>query len=270
MGYLNGLKRIKYKDYLIYYARDADHKAQVLIEGLLNTPIIEKKGRGGIRIIDLGDKQVVCRRYIHGGLFRAITGDCFFSEGRVMDELKTLIHLKEAGFPVVEPYGAIIKREGLIKRLYILTCYVKDGVDLLDYLKTVRRRDRLRLIKRLAYYMFELERLGIYHPDIHLKNIMVTPSNEMIFLDFDRASLKRMIRAKDRERMLWRMNRFVEKMEKREGLKIYPMEKALFLREYERLSGEEITNRMKRTIRYRRLISEVGWSIEKTLYRDST
>ena len=54
--------------------------------------------------------------------------------------------------------------------------------------------------------------LGIYHPDLHLQNVLVTKVGDLVFLDFDRAHRK-VVTKKDMESMFWRLNRFAEKKE---------------------------------------------------------
>lgn len=239
--------------------------ASELVEKMLRAPALQHEGRAGIRILDVMGKKLVCRKYSHGGLFRAFTRDLFFSVGRSSREAETMLLLKRGGFPVITPFATITELGSLRKRLYLCTILEEGALNLLEYLKRSEKKARLRAAKRFAELLWELERAGIYHPDLHLKNVMITLEGNMLFLDFDRA-LRKPIEQKDAESMFWRLARYADKMQRRGELRVDDREKALVLRVYERLSGRSIIGEMQRQLRRKTWLHKAGWFVESLFY----
>ena len=210
--YMDILKKERFGNFVVTYRQGLIDPSLVMRQ-LSNPRDTIKKGRGEIKILSAGDKLLACRKYIHGGLLRGITGDTFFSEKRAAAELETMMFLEENGFPVVRPCGYITKNNLCTKDLYFLTFFEENTLDLLEFLKSARRKERLRAIKGLARFLFEMGKLGVYHPDLHLQNVLVTKATGLLFLDFDRA-YRKVVTKKDMENMFWRLNRFAEKKEK--------------------------------------------------------
>jgi len=238
----------------------------VVMKQLSNPHDTIRKGRGEIEILLAGDKLLACRKYTHGGLLRGITGDTFCSEKRAAAELEVTVFLEENGFPVIHPCGYIAKNNLLTKDLYFLTFFEEDTLDLLEFLESAPRRKRLRAIQSLARFLVKMGKLGVYHPDLHLQNVLVTKSSELMFLDFDRACQKPVTK-KDMENMFWRLNRFAEKEEKAGEFRVTAEEKTLFLRTVERLSGLHFMKDMAKQLANKRLSYKLGWLLESLLYR---
>lgn len=262
---MNTLKTGQYDNYKITYRQGSVDPS--LVMGQLSMPhSAMRKGRGEIKILSVGDKLLACRQYIHGGLLRGITGDTFFSEKRAARELNITTHLEENRFPVVSPFGYIAERRCFSKSLFFVTFFEENTGDLLDFLKTAGRKERLRVIKNFARLLFEMGRLGVYHPDLHLQNVLVTKAGGLILLDFDKASFKTVTK-NDMERMFWRLNRFAEKKENAGELTITTQEKILFLRTIERLSGYSIMGDMQKQLEGKRRSYRLGWFLDSLLYR---
>ena len=209
--YMDILKKERFGSFVVTYRQGLIDPSLVMRQ-LSNPGETITKGRGEIKILSVGDRLLACRKYIHGGLLRGITGDTFFSEKRAAAELETMMFLEENGFPVVRPCGYITKNNLSTKDLYFLTFFEENALDLLEFLKSARRKERLRAIKNLARFLFQMGQLGIYHPDLHLQNVLVTKAGAMVFLDFDRA-YRKVVTKKDIKSMFWRLNRFAEKKE---------------------------------------------------------
>jgi hypothetical protein len=264
------LKETTYNRHTIYTIEGAALPItdfSTLIDRFRDTPPLENKGRGGVTLLDIKGGHIACRKYIHGGLLRAITGDIFFSAKRAMEELEILQYLKEKDFPVVQPYGLIIRENFVTKSLYILTVFEEKAADLLEVLSASTGKQRFRIIKMLAQIMWHMETLGVYHPDLHLNNALVNAEGTLTFLDFDRARRKS-ITKKDMEQMFWRLNRYAEKMERQGKLKIDIKEKMLFLRTYRKCSGFDMARAMKNKISKKGFLSKAGWFFESLLYRN--
>ncbi len=237
----------------------------VSVQQLDNPAETIRKGRGGIKLLRIGEDLLACRRYMHGGMLRAITGNVFFSDKRVVAEFRMLVFLQEHGFPAVHANGFIVRNGFFTKDLYLLTLFEENTFDLLELLKTAPKKKRLRVIRNFAKLLFKMWELGVYHPDLHLQNVLVRKTGELVFLDFDRALLKQVTR-KDMEKMLWRLNRFVEKKERAGELTITAGEKLLFLKTIERLSGIPFIEDMTKGLDKKRLFYKLGWLMESTFY----
>lgn len=257
-------EKIVHNGFTIYaYDQQADPPA--LIEQISQGEILRNKGRGGIRVLSVNGRKMACRRYIHGGLFRAITQDRFFSEKRALDEADILRYLLESGFPAVRPCFVVAEKKGLTKRLFLITEFVQDASDLLDIWRTATRMERFRIIRRLAGLIRRLEMLGVFHPDLHVNNILVAGQGDLIFLDFDR-TCKKAITMNDIEKMFWRLDRYMEKQKRRGGITLDMRDKIFFLRVYQKLAGCDILSSMQRQQRTRGIRNRIGWHIESFLY----
>jgi hypothetical protein len=260
------LKSERFDRYAITYRMGLIGASSVMPQ-LANPSALMKKGRGEIKILSVDDALLACRKYIHGGLLRGLTGDIYLTKKRAAAELEVMMYLEEKGFPVVSPYGYITGKIGCcVKSLYLLTFFAENEGDLLGLLRSAPRKERLRAIKSLARLLFEMGRLGVYHPDLHLQNVLVTKSGSLLFLDFDKACRK-VVKEKDFEQMLWRLNRFVEKKEKSGKLIVTMQERTLFLRTFERLSGYHVIDNMQKRSKTQRLSYRLGWLLESILYR---
>ncbi len=196
-------------------------------------------GRGAPGVFEFDGRALVCRQYIHGGWLRGITGMMFFGDKRASVELEITTYLEEKGFPVVTPFGFVVKEELVAKNLFFLSIFLENARDLIDHFRSAGQRGRLRMSKKLALLLFRMGRLGVYHPDLHLRNVLVSGEGELFFLDFDRAYRKE-ITPGDYEKMFWRLDRFVRKYSPLFGRPVDEMERLIFLRTYERLSGEKV------------------------------
>jgi len=249
---------------IIYYSFVLESAA--FLRALEDAPIVSGKGRGGIKMLEAEGWKLVARKYTHGGLFRMFTGDLFFAPQRATAEAEILSYLRDTGFPVVVPFCVVIEERGLAKRLHLVTILEDDAVDLLGYLRSASRRQRLRIAMRLAEALWRLERTGVFHPDLHLNNVLVTAEQKLLFLDFDRACRKAIGRH-DTESMFRRLSRFADKMERQDRFSATRLEKTLFLRTYARLSGVDLTKSLARSATRAALRHRIGWFIESLLYR---
>ncbi len=249
--------------HIFYYASLIDPDG--LLKGLFAAPLVQGQGRGGIRLIDMDGVRLVARKYAHGGFFRAITRDLFVDEGRATAEAQIMTYLRDRSFPVVAPFCAIVRKGRIFSRLYLMTVFEENAVSLLDYIRQAGGRQRLRMAKRLAEALWHLECSNVYHPDLHLGNVLVRPDGSLVFLDFDRAR-RSAVTAADTVSMMRRLGRFVDKLERNGLLQCATADRVLFLRTYERLSGRELLPTMAAMQGTRSILHRMGWSIESFLY----
>jgi tRNA A-37 threonylcarbamoyl transferase component Bud32 len=236
------------------------------LKALPSGEVIEGEGRGGVRIVEACGARLVVRKYLHGGLFRALTRDLFMSRARAVSEGEIIAYLRERGFPVVAPFCAVVEGHIGAKRLYLATILEENTVSLLEYLECYTgERQRIRLARKLAHLMWLLQQSGVYHPDFHLRNVLVTPEEELVLLDFDRARRKT-VGTGDMKSMFGRLGRFVSKMERQGRLKVGGREKAMFLRAYARFSGCDLSVEMARSAKRSAISHRLGWLAESLLY----
>ena len=95
------LQKIRIGSFVMYLLSDTVNPSQFL-DKFLRTGNQANKGRGGLKLISINDELFVCRKYLHGGVGRAVTKDLFLSEKRALNEIQIMIYLKENHFPVVE------------------------------------------------------------------------------------------------------------------------------------------------------------------------
>jgi hypothetical protein len=257
-------KREKVGRYSVVYRGECDEVAG-FVEKAMNPDRRLNAGRGAPGVFDFGRKTYVVRQYLHGGWLRGITRGAFPGEKRASDELHITTYLEEQGFPVVRPFGYISRTGVLANQLFFITFYEGDARDLMEYFKASGERDRLRMARKLAVYFFMLVDLGVYHPDLHLKNVLVNPSARLSFLDFDKAYRKKMT-PQAYEKMFWRLDRYVRKYSSLFGTPINDRERLIFLRTFERLSGREIISTMQQNRGKKERSSKVGWLIDRILY----
>lgn len=258
------LRKVKVGNFVMYFVSDTVDPSQFL-DKFLRTGNQADKGRGGLKLISLDGKLFACRKYLHGGVGRAATKDLFLSEKRALNELQIMLYLKENHFPVVEPVGILVGEDFPFRKPHIITKFEENIGELLEFIKVSGPKKRLRAIRDLARYMWNLERLGVYHPDLHLRNVLVKNNGRLIFLDFDKA-FRKIISRKNVEAMIWRLNRFAEKWEIKGYFRISITERLLFVRTYSKLSGYNLEEEMAKKLKGKKLLSRAGWLAESILY----
>ncbi len=223
------------------------------------------KGRRGIILFRFQGRRLALRWYTHGGLLRAFTGELFWGTGRMVRELTVTLYLRDRGFRVVEPFCGLSAGKGPFKKLAIVTVLEEGATEFLDTLRGARGKERAGLSGDLAAAMAELVRLGVYHPDLHLKNVLVRRDRSLVFLDFDRARRKTVTR-RDVERMLWRLYRYVDKMARRYHNTGTVRDVLVFLSVYRKHSGMDVLPSMRRKAGLKRPLHRLGWFLESLFY----
>jgi hypothetical protein len=249
-----------------YYGRPVE--PEQLIGALREAQAVDHLGRGGIKIASVDGKRLASRKYLHGGLLRLITQDRFFSGKRCEAEAETLNYLRGKDFPVVTPFATMVEKRFVVYRLHILTVFEEGSVNLLDYLKAAGHRDRMAILGGFVHLFCRLQNQGIYHPDLHIANVLVASTGKLLFLDFDRAE-RRTLSKRDKESMLWRLWRHIIKMERLGQLTLDAKEKSHLLNTYTRVSGIDAEMVVGRKARKGSRVHRVGSVVESILYRRS-
>jgi 3-deoxy-D-manno-octulosonic acid kinase len=126
---------------------------------------------------------VVVRHAWHGGMLRGVTRDLFLPPTRAPGELRMSEWLRAAGVrtPRVVAYARYPAPLGL-RRVDVATELVPEGRDLAAVLLPAaddRRAAGLRAgwLEATADLVAGLVRLGVRHPDLNLKNVLLAPDD---------------------------------------------------------------------------------------------
>jgi len=177
-------------------------------------------GRRSHSIINLpGASRAVVRYYVHGGLFRKVTGDRFAGSERFFEEVRVSEHLRSHNVNTPEVLGLLIQAGKLgFKRGALVTRMVEGGSDLLNFFKSKEGREQVSdpafrrdLLKSAARVVRSLHDAGVYHRDLHVKNMLLAPEGKIFILDLDRAVVLDRLSRRKRLANLVRLGRSVEK-----------------------------------------------------------
>ncbi len=172
-------------------------------------PLPGAKGRGGVGLLRVGERELVVRPYRRGGAFGRLLQDRYVRPGRAQAELDVLRRLRAEGVPVVVPVAAVARRRHAFWRLRFCTEYQPDALPAPAFLAAAPASRRfaaeaIGLVVRLAFAA------GLRHPDLHLDNVLCAARGDKVravLVDLDRATLTAPADATAQDRMLVRMQR---------------------------------------------------------------
>ncbi len=155
--------------------------------------------------------ETVVRHSHHGGFFAAVTGDLFLAPTRAPRELAAALRLAAVGVrtPEVLAY-AVYPAFGPLVRADVATRLLR-GIPLPEAWRAARTDDsRQVLVKAIARLLESLHRAGATHPDLNMRNVLITDSGEAAVLDVDRvtfgaaaagANVQRLLRSMRKQRV---------------------------------------------------------------------
>lgn len=154
-------------------------------------------GRGQLHFVRLNNGETaLVRLYHHGGLLRCLTADFFFTwPPRPFRELAATEEVRRRGVPTLEILGALVKRVwGPFYRGWLVSRELRGAEDLWTVLRSgaYDARKNPSMLRVVAQGIKKMHRQGIYHRDLHLKNILVRLEEGEIqsyLIDFDKARL---------------------------------------------------------------------------------
>ncbi len=140
-------------------------------------------GRSPLRFIE---PDMVVRTLMHGGMFRHITGKIFLSPNRTIRELKLSAYLAAHGIRTPEILAVRLIKEGLFYAIDVVSRFIPDSKDLLVHFEK-DHTDNLDLFKKSGLLIRAVHDLGVYHTDLHIKNLLLDNSGNLWVLDLDKA-----------------------------------------------------------------------------------
>lgn len=178
-------------------------------------------GRGNCKAIQTNgeDGRLIVRRYRHGGLLGIITGDLFWNYARPLNELLVSEHGRAMGMATLEVV-AIIKHQVSppFFRADLITREITGAIDLIRCVKEENRllKKKRVIIRKAARAIRVMHDIGIYHGDLHLKNLLVKIDRNdnvaVYIIDMDKSVLYPRMDITKRMKNLHRLDRSVVKL----------------------------------------------------------
>jgi len=195
----------------------------------------ERVGRASLGSLSSPDGPLLVREYRKGGLLRRVRGRTMHGRLRPLDELVLLARLQALAVPVPVAVGCVILRGPLGWRGFLLLEEVAGAVDLEALLHGVPGPPGTPLRHVLATAgraVRALHDAGVPHPDLHPKNLLLTPDGRVLIIDLDKARPGTGLLAdQERLRNLVRLGRAIEK-HRLKGIKAGRREALRFLEGY--------------------------------------
>jgi len=166
-------------------------------------------GRGTLARFDYEEGHGLIRKYRRGGFIRHFLTDAYILDNRAKRELDLTDDLLEKGLPVPMPLGACWERRGILYRGSLAT-HLLDATDLRDELDN-GPADPEDIMRRAGECIRRMHDLGVYHADLQVHNILVTPQQQIYLIDFDKAQRQPRLSQIQRARNLLRFRRSLEK-----------------------------------------------------------
>ncbi len=207
----------KYKDVLLNLDIDSLRK-EAIGKGDIRSG---REPHAVVHIPELAKERIIIRHSRHGGLFGYIAGDIYCKKNRFVNELIASETAIEKGVNTAEIIAVIKHRAfGPFYHIDVLSKEIPDSLDLVELLTKPPQRlkfnDRKNIIEVVAQTIRKMHDAGLYHTDLHLKNILIQHTPDSSFkayiIDMDKAKTMDVMSTKLRMRNLIRLDRSVEKL----------------------------------------------------------
>jgi 3-deoxy-D-manno-octulosonic acid kinase len=197
------------------------------------------EGRGPVYAVPLpGTSTWAAVRHVrHGGLLAPLTGDRFAGRTRAPRELATALRLEAAGIRTPPVVGYVLYPAGLGLRRSDVATGLVEGVDLAAMLRAPEAALRRPPLVATARLLAALARAGALHPDLNLKNVLITRTRDehlAYVLDVDRVRFGAADDPAIAEANLARLERSLAKWRHDFGLPITAADLALLRMEFGR------------------------------------
>lgn len=169
----------------------------------------------------LNNESFVVRDYWHGGLFGKILRDFFWDRLRPLKELSICEVASKSGVKTTEVI-AIVKNKimGPLYKCQLVSKEITCAIDLMVLLLNPEKiqfvAQKRQIINKVAKAVKEMHDAGIYHADLHLKNILVQFAEgrevNVYIIDLDKSKQREKISIYKRMKNIMRLDRSVEKM----------------------------------------------------------
>lgn len=264
-----------------------DYKEKLLKQGLMDPQRLiatarkagtTYKGRGILPTVPIkeGDSErIVAKKSLRGGLLRFVNTDLFWQGNRPFKEMVVNTQILSKGIKTTEILAAAkLKVLGPLYRTFIFSKEISESKNLSDLFNGLKQKspqerlkEKKQVIKALARSIYAMHNQGIYHSDLHLKNILICHNSvaaepEVYIIDFDKARLKESLSPKEKIDNLLRFNRSLEKYKFHGGV-ITRTDQVRILMEYIRYDSQ-LTDIIKiKYIKYLRFVKlrKLKWTL---------
>jgi 3-deoxy-D-manno-octulosonic acid kinase len=179
--------------------------------------------------------------------------------------------IRSAGIPTVEPIGAIHQSIFYpFYEAYFLSLEIPQAVDLIRFFQKIGSSPspenlalKRRTIRSVGPLLRQFHQAGFFHRDLQLKNILVA-NGQPFLIDFDRSYRKEFLSTREKIKNILRLNRSVEKWNRR-GLPISRTDRWRFFLAYSE-NDQTIRKTIQKTLRKNALRSffhRLGWAFQK-------
>ncbi|MDO8141230.1 MAG: lipopolysaccharide kinase InaA family protein [Candidatus Brocadiales bacterium] len=183
-----------------------------------------KFGRGrylSVPITENSTERLVIRGYRHGGLLGKLFGGVFFNENRPLNEICISEIASQKGVPSAEVI-AITKRRlwGIFYKANFISKEISGALDIIQFLKESSlnciQKSKKPVIFALVKLVRNMHDAGIYHADLHLKNILLKEGSSREFtayiIDLDKSVVLNKLDIHQRIKNLLRLDRSLDKL----------------------------------------------------------
>ena len=143
-------------------------------------------GRAAAWFVQVGSFSAVLRHYRRGGWIAKLIKDRYFwldlKHTRAFSEFDLMRLLWRAGFPVPRPLGAAVWKKGLTYRAALLTERIANA-------QPLALTADPSLWHQAGVTIAEMHRLGVWHADLNVYNILWDEEGKVWLIDFDRGRL---------------------------------------------------------------------------------
>ncbi len=203
----------------------------------------------------LGDESFIVREYWHGGMVGKIFKDFFCNGMRPVRELSVCEAARRGGINTTEII-AIVKNNifGPLYKFRLVTKEIAKSIDLIELLlhsgENQLFEQKKQIINELAKAVNDMHNAGIYHADLHLKNILVKSAPgggvHVYIIDLDKSKQCERISFQRKMKNIMRLDRSVVKLRRKNRelfSKTFPVsntDRIRFLKKYIELDSESV------------------------------
>ena len=203
------------------------------------------------------NESFVVREYWHGGMIGKVFRDFFWDGMRPVRELSVCDAARRGGIKTTEII-AIVKNRilGPLYKFRLVTKEITKSIDLIELLlhSEANRllKQKRQIINKLAKAVNDMHDAGIYHADLHLKNILVQSDAggfvNVYIIDLDKSKQYEKISFQKRMKNIMRLDRSVVKMRRNNKdmfSKVFPFpvsetDRIRFLKKYVGLNNKSV------------------------------
>ncbi len=155
-----------------------------------------KSGRGKIKKLRFNNLSLIVRKYYRGGVVQKLTRDFYFrlplfsNNYRPTREFEILNKLHSANLPVPNPIAYIIQHCSSFRyQGFIVTEEILPSKNMLDSVDSESIENLKIFSKAAGEVAHMILNHNVFHPDLHLGNVLIQNDSKVYIIDFDKAKI---------------------------------------------------------------------------------